>query len=403
MDDDQPDLGDLLALLHAGPDRVRRLRAEITRTADPEVTADLWARHVASGQGGVLYAYPDQDEGDGDDDAQYGATVERRRIWVDRDARLEREEGTESAESFAVRRGDTWWRWSAYGGAMTNGDEEIGTSIADDQRWILGGLGVVAALRLRAVTRSRVHGRETLRCRAVPRTSGDDDDQFWPFDHLPGHGATEYEIDVDREHGVILRVRGLFEGRELDVTEVVDLGVDETFADELFVFEVPDGSEVRSASELHGQHLRDLTPRDLAERAEFAVFVPARVPTGWETTLGFSEGSVRPPVRPSATMRLASPDGLRSVTVQQIEVDGAGEYDEWDHADPAPWSETVAGGVLYEWRDAAEDWQPARVRFDRAGTRVFLDSTSLQAQDLLALATAMVPLDVDGPDFTGSA
>jgi len=199
---------------------------------------------------------------------------------------------------------------------MPNEDEAVGTSIANDQKWLLGGLRAVGSLRLEPLGHTDVAGRATRMCRATPRVGQyDDDDGDWNLHAAPAYGATEYEIDVDVELGLILRVTGFFDEEQFSVAEVVDLDVNGTFAEDLFVFASPDGSQARSFRDLYGEHHVDLTPRRLAELAGFALFVSRSVPDCWEFSLRFVEGGTRPPRRPFATMNLQSPDNLRGVTV----------------------------------------------------------------------------------------
>ena len=136
------------------------------------------------------------------------------------------------------------------------------------------------------------------------------------------------------------------------------------------------------------------TPRRLLELADFALFVPGSLPDDWEATLGFHDTT--------AMIHLHARDGLRSVQISQLDAAAEDEDVGWDHANPAPWQTETHDGIEYEWREPNEDWQPARVRFVRDGTRVLIDSAALTASELLALARAMVPLREDAPDFGGS-
>lgn len=376
------ELGDLLELLHTGPGAVQRLRAEVISTWDGELTHRAWEAHVED-SGGTAYAVLTKDE---DVDEPEPSAQERRvKLWVDRGQRLEREE---SPDALAVRRGTRWWRWDEYSGAVSNDEEEVGTSVAEDARWILIGLPLLALLELETLGRGEVAGRPTRRLRGEPRADEDD----WNLHHLPGTGAEAYEIDVDAATGLVLRVEAFFEGSPFNRTEVVDLGVDETFADELFVFASPDGTEPRSVLDTIGRHHHALRPAELEALAPFTVLVPERLPDGWEIDLRFHEGSPRPPMPATAHLHLRESRGLRSVGITQASVDAEGDVDEWDHARPAAWQVEVRDGVSMEWREPAEDWQPTRVRLERDGTRVLIDSTDLTAVELLDLAARLTPL-----------
>ena len=381
------DLGTVLALLHDAPSRVRRLRAEIVSRIDSARTREAFERGALS-DGSRVYAYAEDD----DEEPEPPQVEFRARIWADLENRRERAEREGTREGLAVRDGSTWWRWDPHNGAISNeAGEKVGTTVAEELSWLLGGIGLVAVLELTAIDRGTVAGRTTWRCRAVPRAG--EDDRF-TLHRLPGYGADEYELDVDAEHGLILRVAGRLDGAVFSESEVVELGVDEDLPDELFEFTSPDGSPTRSTDELHGPHHMNVTPRKLLELAGFALFAPRHVPGEWDAMLAFA-GSI-------AMIHLRARDGLRSVQINQIDPEADEDGVGWDHANPAPWQTETHDGVEYEWREPNEDWQPARVRFVRDGTRVLIDSASLPAAELLELARAMVPLRDDAPDFGGS-
>lgn len=393
------ELGDLLALLHEGPPRVRTLVAEIRRRTDSEASLAAWQARAKGESFVVAYEYRDGEDDEPEPERRESLT----RIWVDLERRLEREETTGDDAQVAVRRGSTWWRWDEETGSMSNeADPNAGTSVAEDRKWILGGLPLLSLLRLEVLARAEVGGRPTWRCRATPRPEGTEDNGMhdWALHDLPAYGAEEYTIDVDAQTGLVLRVAGVFEGAEFSVTEVTDLIVDEPIEEERFVFRSPDGSPVRGMEDLHPRPHFHLSPSKLAALANFALFAPARVPDDWEVTFGYVEAGSRRPQRAQAMIMLRSKDNLRDIQINQTPVEGDAPYDEWDHARPAPWQHHEADGIDYEWRNAAEDWQPARVRFERDGTRVLIDSSHLEAAELLDLALGMVPLRTDPPDFT---
>lgn len=386
------DVATVLGLLHDAPERVRRLRADIVMRVDEERAHAAFRRMAERSGGTTLVTYGEDDE---DDEEELEGDVHVR-VWADLEGDLRREERTGPYPSLAVRRGATWWRWDPQGGSVSNeGEEHVDSSVADELRWILGGLRTVASLRLHSVQPGVVAGRPTWRCRGSRRE--DEDAHFHRA--MPIFGADEYELDVDRELGLIVRLAGFFEGALFSELELTELGVDEPLDDELFVFASPDGSPVRGAFEDQPRPHVNLTPARLLELASFRVFAPRRTPEGWDVSLTYVEPMERPAMAETVSMHLHSPDALRSVAITQVAASAAGQHDEWDHAKAAPWERTERDGVAYEWRDPAEEWQPARVRFERDGTRVLVDSTSLPAAELLELAAAMVPLPADPPGF----
>src|SRR4051794_29066188 len=165
-----PGLGDLLALLHDAPGRVQRLRAEIVTSTD-HATAMLAGRIAMDRAGATLYA-PLGDEVD----EPPSRHEQRTRIWVDLGRRRQREEAEGARERLAVRDQGSWWSWDPDGGAVSGHDDEVGPSVAEARRWVLGGLRLLAPLRLEPIGAGTVAGRETLRCRATPLPKDADDD-----------------------------------------------------------------------------------------------------------------------------------------------------------------------------------------------------------------------------------
>ena len=380
------DLGTVLALLHDAPSRVRRLHAEIVSRVDTALSRQAFERGTEGHT--TLYAYAEDD----DEEPEPPQVEMHARIWVDREHGRERAERGGMREGLAVRDGSTWWRWDPDNGAISNeGERKATTTVAEELTWMLGGIGLIAVLELTAIDRGAVAGRPTWRCRAVPRAG--EDDRF-TLHRLPGYGADEYELDVDADLGIVLRVAAHLDGEVFSQSEVVELGVDEDLPADLFMFSSPDGSPVRSLEDAHGPHHMHVSPRRLLELAGFALFVPRRVPEEWDATLGY-HGTI-------AMIHLRARDGLRSLQITQLDVDSDEDGVGWDHANPAPWQTETHDGIEYEWREPNEDWQPARVRFVRDGTRVLIDSASLSAAELLELARTMVPLRDDAPDFGGS-
>ncbi len=52
-------------------------------------------------------------------------------------------------------------------------------------------------------------------------------------------GADDYELVVDVQRGIILRLSSRLDGQEFDVTEVLDIGFDEAFSEGTFALRLP--------------------------------------------------------------------------------------------------------------------------------------------------------------------
>ena len=88
-------------------------------------------------------------------------------------------------------------------------------------------------LEMCVVGRTRQAGREAIRVEATKPGGWDrpPDPMWW--------GADDYELLVDAERGVILRLTSCIGGRAFDVTEVLDIHFDEHFPEGTFVLGLP--------------------------------------------------------------------------------------------------------------------------------------------------------------------
>lgn len=86
---------------------------------------------------------------------------------------------------------------------------------------------------MRVVDRFRHAGREALSVEAT-KPGG------WELTSEPlWWGADDYELVVDAERGVILRLASRLEGRAFDATGVLDICFDETFPEGTFALDLP--------------------------------------------------------------------------------------------------------------------------------------------------------------------
>lgn len=69
--------------------------------------------------------------------------------------------------------------------------------------------------------------REALRVRAIARRPEDEDPEIWP-------GAEEYELVVDAERGILLRLSARLGGSEFAFQEITTVAFDEPIADSVF-------------------------------------------------------------------------------------------------------------------------------------------------------------------------
>ena len=81
-----------------------------------------------------------------------------------------------------------------------------------------------------------------MRARATPRPIDPEDDRSSEL-HPLGLGADEYELEVDADRGMLLRVEARFEGQAFSIVEATEVHFDPAFDTETFRFVAPEGAE----------------------------------------------------------------------------------------------------------------------------------------------------------------
>jgi hypothetical protein len=174
----------------------------------------------------------------------------------------------------------------------------------------------------------------------------------------------------------------------VSVHEVVEIAFDEVFADDTFMFTPPPGEQVRSIKDQFAvQH--GLTIEQAVARAPFTVWIPARVPSGWETEIAFAAENDRPAMAPQVHMHYRATDGTHGFSVAESPADHPGEHSEYEHARPGPWQDIERNQRPMRTREPAESWQPAQVRLELEGTRIHIHSTDLAAESLATVAAEL--------------
>jgi outer membrane lipoprotein-sorting protein len=379
------DLGELLVLLHGARGRISTVRATVRAWQHTQRVREAMERVTRDGS--VVSYAPD-----GGHEGEVESIV---RLWLAPPDRVREEREGADGEWFGVRRGRSWWHYGPQGGAISNeGDPEVGSGMGEEQWWLLDPAAVIGLLDFDEIAPVERAGRATLRVRAVPRapTSGDD----WPLFRLGAAGADALLLDVDAERGVLLRIEARFEGEPFSIAEVTEIAYDETFADDVFEFTPPPGEQVRSITDQFAlQH--DLTIEQAVARASFTVWIPARLPAGWETDITFAAGNDRPPMAPHVHLHYRAPDGTHTVSIAESPADHPGEHSEYEHERPNPWREIEHDGRRIQVREPAESWQPAQPLLELDGTRIHIHSRDLTADWLADLAAGLAPAPSEPP------
>lgn len=331
----------------------------------------------------------------GGPEADYESVESLVRVWLAPPDRAREEREGADDEGFGVRRGPLWWHYSPSSGATSNEHEpEVGGGIGEELWWLLDPAPLIGFLDFDSMADGRQAGRPALRVRAVPRDLAVGD--AWPLFRLGADGADELLLDIDAERGALLRIEARFDGRPLFVSEVTEIAFDETFPDEVFAFTPPPGEEVRSLRDQFALQ-RDLTIEQAVARAPFTVWIPSRLPQGWETQIVFAGENDRPSIAPQVLLHYRSPDGTHAVNIAESPAGHPGEHSDYDHARPNPWEEIERDGRRFEIREPAESWQPAQVRLQLDGTHIRIDSSDLTADWLADFAARLVPAPSEPP------
>jgi len=286
------DLGDLLELLHGASERWRTVRTTIWSWRHHGRHMAAWHAWQQNAGGSVTTFGI---AASGNDEPEPETSQSQTKLWIDGERVREEHEG-DLFPRHGVRAGELWWSYDEHNGAMSNEEApEVGSGIGEQFRYLFDPASIIGGLRFQPVGRTRIADRTGISVHAVARET---DDPYWALRHLP-HGADDYELVVDDERGVVLRLAARFGGDDFVIVELVDVAFDEEFPPETFAFEPPPGERIRSPHSLW--MTRDLTIEETQREAPFTVWVPSSLEPGWEMTVHYSPGNDRRPT-PASVM-----------------------------------------------------------------------------------------------------
>jgi hypothetical protein len=304
------------------------------------------------------------------------------RVWLappDR-VREEREEG--GRHSVAVRRGRRWWHHDPVNGTISNEDDlEVRSGVGQEVAWLLEPAALVSGLRLTDVRQVRSAGRPALRALGRPRrTAGF---RAWIPMRPDFDGADEVIIDVDAEHGMLLRLEARLGGEPYSVRAVLEVAFGEDLAEETFKLQRPAGEPVRSprgGSRLH----HDIPIGRAVALAPFPVWILRRMPAGWEVHIAFAEEDDGPA---QLFLHYQAEHGTQELVLAEMPAgaDGTSEL-----PGGSAWRPRRRGGRELELREPEQDWHRVQVRLALEGTSVLLHSGTLGANALMDAAAGLV-------------
>jgi hypothetical protein len=285
------ELGALLVLLHGADTAYRNVQATWRVWRHQErlnqafrADAEERKRHGASIRTfSIGHGAPEPEE-----------RTETVRIWRENGRFREEHHGGSRDGYYAVADGPHWWLWDEQMGARSNEDDPAaGGGVGQELDVMLNPTPLLSPLRFRVVGVSELAGRSTMTARASPR----------PYDvgrgrllalHQLGTGAREYELEVDRERGLLLAATAIRDGQPFHRITALAITFDEPISPETFRFTPPAGEQVRSIRSGLRQR-RHLTLTEAQQRAPFTVLMPDRVPADWQVSCDYFEASERPP------------------------------------------------------------------------------------------------------------
>lgn len=382
------DLGDLLELLHDASGAFESFRGEFRVWTNPRVAQSArtaWMERARRGSrvrrrsgstfGGVIMAGDLVDRDELVESSEISA-----RLWVQRPDRLREEEGEGEDMRLVVRDGGRWWSYDRLSGASTNeGEDEPGSStVVGEYERMVDPVELLAVLCFEPLGRGVRAGRAVARAHAVPRVGpGLGRTALSLF----GPGAEEYELDVDIERGVLLRVATRFGGEELAVVEAREVVFDQSISPEIFVFASPDGRPPKS--EADEPSVQRVAIHEAARLAPFTVFALAGMPESWASFATFSSPNDRPVTPATVMLMYVAGDGGGTVIVnQQLSHDVSPAR----RARPAD-RQVTRDGLTIEIVELDGSFTMARVT--RENTLIEITSADLDADQLIDLATRL--------------
>jgi len=386
-------LGEVLAALHGATPRWQTLHARVRHWNHAQRRHEAFRAHAEERQGRRNSGFSSISVGSTDREPDPETTM-LAELWLSGDNVRSEESGPGGERGLLVRRGELWWRYSSRNGAISNEREE-------DRHVSTGGLSetfgvlwepwqVAGNLELEPAGETEVAGRGAWLVHARPRP---DTDGRSAFDlHALGMGADEYELAVDRERGILLRVASRHGGLDFSVMEVEHVELDEPIADEVFVFEAPDGVVVRSLEEAH-RPPRSAPLHEVAAAAEFEVWAPVGMAKGWMASamlFGDEDGQVHLSYHRTDA-------GATSVNINEAPADRWGPIG-YNPDDPDWATETHGGREMRVLRRSRRGMHPVEiVNLVLGGTRIELQARNLALDQVIELAASLEQAPTEPP------
>ena len=375
-------LGALLVLLHGADAPVdtvevtyrvwrHRQRAHAAFVADAEEQKRRGASITSYGPG---KAEPEP--------AEYEKTVQ---IWRAGDRVRVEYQGGERDGYYAVTDGPLWWIWDERMGARSNQDDpSVGGGFGNELQIMLNPIPLLSSLRFHPTGTSQVAGRPTITAHGTPRPQ--DPGRGGAFElHELGTGAGCYELEVDRQLGVLLAVTAIRDGEPFHSITTLAIRFGQPVPDETFRFEPPAGEEIHGTRDEH--RVEHVTLVEAQQQATFTVLMPDTVPADWQVQCRLIRPSQRLPSPMQIGLIYTSVDGHESVSLSEMAANESGPYQRPGNEED--WENVTRDGIPMRTRPAR--WGQAQVELEREDTFVHLMSDNLTRDQVLTIASGLRP------------
>ena len=376
------ELGDVLELLHGAHRRFTSVRATIREWHHHERSERAFAR-FAEGRGGSIGAVFATRSEEGPPPPATETVV---RLWWEPPDRLreEREEHRAGGLHVAVARGERWWIATPGLGSVSNEeDPDVQGPSGPSHSYLFDPARLLGVLDLEVVGPASVAGRSARRLRALPRAASVD-----TFVVAMPLGADDYDLDVDAERGVVLRVAARIGGEEFVVVEILEVAFDESFPPGTFEFVPPPGEVVRSPA---FPLPREISIDEAAREAPFAVFLPRRVPGDAQLQVTSAPADPAGRMPHMVTVAYLAPGAAFRVSLTQSPVEAR------EPEVPAGAQAVERGGLVMRHVEMGGQHQ---LWLDREGTRVFMLGDGVPLETLVEMMLSLEPPPTDPPRLT---
>ncbi|MGN6872627.1 MAG: hypothetical protein ACTHMY_29915 [Solirubrobacteraceae bacterium] len=240
---DAAGLGALLVLLHGvdGPVDTVEVTYRLWRHRQRAHAAFMAHAEERKRRGGSITTYgpreakPEPDE--------FEETV---RIWRAGERVSVEHHGGERDGYYAVTDGPLWWMWDERNGAHSNQDDpNAGSGIGEELQIMLHPVPLLSSLRFQPTGSFEVAGRPTITAHGIPRPQATRHRPAFELHEL-GTGADSYELEVDRQLGVLLSVTAFREMQPFQRITTLAAAFDQPIPDEIFRFRAPAGEQVQT-------------------------------------------------------------------------------------------------------------------------------------------------------------